>query len=113
MDDRLRQQLEDVFGTGAQVAPGGTGAVLVRPSKLSMDLAGQVVREMPLDGLYRDLGVVAARLVANELESRGLRPADYANLQELPQVVARRIGGYLLRSGEFSTSFVQNLTARG
>jgi hypothetical protein len=113
MDETLRQQLEDVFGTGAQPSPGGTGAVLVRPSKLSMDLAQQVIREMPLDGLYRDLGAVAAMLVADELESRGLRPADYATLPELPQAVARRLGGYLLRSGEFSTAFVQNLMARG
>jgi hypothetical protein len=113
MDKRLRQQLEDVFGTGAQPAPGGTGAVLIRPSKLSMDLADQVVREMPLDDLYRGLGAVAARLVADELEKRGLRPADFANLPDLPAVVAKRVGGYLLRSSEFSEAFIQNLTARG
>jgi hypothetical protein len=113
MNKRLRQQLEDVFGTGAQTAPGGTGAILIRPSKLSMDLAAQVVREMPMDGLFQDLGAAVARVLADELEKRGLRPADYANLPDLPQVAAKRVVGYLLRSEEFVGAFTRNLTSRG
>ncbi len=95
------------------VAPGGRGAVLIRPSKLSLDVAQQAVRGMPLDGLYRDIGAVAARVLADEMESRSLRPADYADIPELPKVVAKRIVGYLLRSEEFARSFSDHLTARG
>lgn len=95
------------------VAPGGTGAVLIRPSKLSFEVAQQTVRAMPLDGLYRDVGASAARVLADELESRSLRPADYANLPDLPKAVAKRIVGYLLRSEEFARSFSEHLAARG
>ena len=95
------------------IAPGGTGAVLIRPSTLSLEVAKQAVRAMPLDGLYRDVGSVAARVLADELESKSLRPADYANLPDLPKAAAKRIVGYLLRSEEFARSFSEHLAARG
>jgi hypothetical protein len=113
MDSELERQLTEVFGGGMNVAPGGTGAVLTRPSKLSMGVAEQAVRGMPLDGVYRDLGAVAARVLADELEARSLRAADYANLPDLPKVVAKRLVGYLLRSEEFARSFSEHLSARG
>ena len=110
---RKRRLREDVFGSAMQVAPGGTGAVLTRPSTISLEIAKQAVQAMPLDALYRDFGAVAARVVADELESRALRAADYANLPELPEVVAKRVVGYLIRSEEFSRAFIQALSARG
>jgi hypothetical protein len=113
MDGKLKHELNEIFGGAMNVAPGGTGAVLIRPSKLSLDVAQQAVRGMPLDGLYRDIGAVAARVLADEMESRSLRPADYADIPELPKVVAKRIVGYLLRSEEFARSFSDHLTARG
>jgi len=113
MDDKLRQQLNEIFGGAMNVAPGGTGAVLTRPSKLSMDIAQQAVKEMPLDGIYRGLGSVAAEVLANELEMKALRPADYANLPDLPKVVAKRLVSYLLRSEKFARSFSESLAARG
>lgn len=108
-----RRLREDVFGSGMQTAPGGTGAVLTRPSTISLEIAKQSVQAMPLDALYRDFGAVAARVVADELESRALRAADYANLPELPGIVAKRVVGYLVRSEEFSRAFIQALSARG
>lgn len=113
MDSELERQLTEIFGGGMNVAPGGTGAVLTRPSKLSLDVAAQAVRAMPLDGVFRDLGAVAARVLADELESKALRPADYSNLPDLPKVVAKRLVGYLLRSEEFARSFAEHLAARG
>lgn len=95
------------------VAPGGTGAVLTRPSKLSLDVARDAVRSMPLDGLYRQIGIVAANVLSDEMYQRQLRAADYANLPELPKVVAKRIVGYLLRSEVFAQAFSDQLTARG
>jgi len=113
MDSELRRQLEEIFGGDMNVAPGGTGAVLIRPSKLSLEVAQQAVRAMPIDGLYRDVGAVAARVLADELERQSLRPADYANLPDLPKAAAKRIVGYLLRSEEFARSFSEHLAARG
>lgn len=113
MDDKLRRQLTEIFGGAMMAAPGGTGAVLTRPSKLSLEVAQQAVKAMPLDGVYRGIGAVAAQGLADELESRKLRPADYAELPDLPKVVAKRLVGYLLRSEEFAKSFSEHLAARG
>lgn len=113
MHSTIKRQLEDVFGGGGQVAPGGTGAVMVRPSTISMELAAQAVRQMPMDRAFRDIGAILAREVADELERQGLRPADYANLDDLSQVVGRRVTSYLLRSEEFSRALLQGLQARG
>ena len=107
-----RHQLEDVFG-GGQVAPGGTGAILTQPSALSASLAEEVVKQMPLDAVYRDLGAVAARVVADEMDIKMLRPADFANLSDLPGVVAARIVEHLGKSEEFAASFRRHLKARG
>lgn len=95
------------------VAPGGTGAVLVRPSRLSMDIAAEVVKVVPLDGVCRDIGSLAAGVVADELESRGLRPADYARLPELSRDVRRRIGKALKSSDVFDRAFMERLGGRG
>jgi len=113
MNDELKRQLTEIFGGNMNVAPGGTGAVLVRPSKLSLDVAQQSVKTMPLDNLYQGIGVLAANALADELERRSLRAADYANLPDLPKVVAKRLVGYLLRSEEFARSFSEQLAARG
>jgi len=113
MDKELRRQLEEIFGGNMNVAPGGTGAILNRPSQLSLEVAQQAVKAMPLDQMYRDIGSIAARVLADELEKRSLRPADYANLPDLPKVAAKRVVGYLLRSEEFARSFTEHLMSRG
>ncbi len=113
MHSDIKKQLEDVFGAGGQMAPGGTAAVLNRPSGISMELAVQAVRKMPMDRIFRDIGAIVAREIADELESQGLRPADFATLDELPRVVGKRVTSYLLRSEEFSRALLQALQARG
>lgn len=113
MDDNLKRQLGEVFGGNMNVAPSGTAAVLTRPSTLSMEVADKAVRTMSLDRLYRDFGAVAGRTVADQLESMNLRPADYANLPDLPHTVAKRVVSYLLKSEEFARALKKSLTARG
>lgn len=113
MDRKLEQDLREVFGGGMNVAPGGTGAILTRPSKLSLDVAAEAVKTMPLDGVYRDLGTVVARALADELEGRSLRAADYADLPDLPKVAAKRVVSYLMRSDEFAQALKQGLSVRG
>lgn len=113
MKRAIRGQLAEIFGGNMNVAPGGTGAVLTRPSRLSMDMAQEILKAMPLDGVYREMGAVVASALADELEAKSLRPADYAELEGLSRVVAKRLVGYLLRSEEFSRGFVMRLKARG
>lgn len=109
----LKAQLKEVFGGGGQVAPGGTGAVLTRPSGIDMELAAQVLRKVSLDSISRDLGAIAAREVANELDRHGLKPSDFADLPDFPLVVAKRIVARLTKSEEFAKSFRQYLGMRG
>jgi hypothetical protein len=110
---KLVQQLEDVFGGGGQISPGGTGAVLVRPSQLSLDIAEQVVEEMPLKEVCWDIGAVVARIVADNLEAQRLRAADYADTPDLSKVMARRIVDKLMKSEAYSQSFSEHLAKRG
>lgn len=109
----LKDQLEDVFGGGGQVAPGGTGAVLTKPSGIDMELATQLLKQMSLDAVFRDLGAVAAREVADEMDRHALKPSDFANLPDFPMVVAKRIVARLVGSEEFSRSLQKYLGMRG
>lgn len=109
----FKTQLEDVFGGGGQVAPGGTAAVLTSPSKIDRELVAQVVKQVPLDAICKDIGAVAAREIANALQQYGLRPADFTDQPDLPAMVAKRIVGRLIRSEEFSRSFTKYLSMRG
>jgi hypothetical protein len=113
MDDDLKKQLDEVFGGNMNVVPGGTGAVLTRPSYLDMEAVTQAVRVMPLDELYRGFGAVAGKVVADQLEEMNLRPADYANLSDLSRMVAKRVVSYLLRSEEFARALKESLARRG
>jgi hypothetical protein len=108
----LKSELQEVMGGGGQLAPGGTAAVLTRPSGLDLELATRIVRQIPLDSINRDLGAIAAREVADELQRHGLKAADIASLPDLPQLVARRLVARLVRSDEFARSFTQHLLMR-
>ena len=106
-------KLNEVFGGPTNVTPSGTGAVLVQPSQLSLDLVSQVVRQMPLDQVNLQLGKIAAIHLANELELQGLKASDYADLPELPSIIAKRILGRLYSSSEFTRGVREGLKARG
>jgi hypothetical protein len=106
-------KLHEVFGDPTNVTPSGTGAVLVQPSQLSLDLVSQVVKKMPLDQINLELGRLAAGHLADELELQGLKASDYADLPELAQVIAKRITGRLHNSNEFSRGVREGLKARG
>jgi formate-dependent phosphoribosylglycinamide formyltransferase (GAR transformylase) len=110
---KFDEVLEDVFGIAITSEPHGTGAVLTRPSKLSFEMVDKAVRSMPMDALYRDIGAIAGQVVADQLETQRLRPADYADAPKLPDIVSRRIVGYLLRSEEFSKALRRSLRSRG
>lgn len=113
MSKDLKAQLEDVFGGGGQMAPGGTGAVLTRPSGIDMELAQQILRQVALDAIMRDLGAVAAREVADELTRHGLKPSDFVNLPDFPSIAAKRIVARLAQSEEFARAFRKYLGMRG
>lgn len=106
---KKKDSLTEVFHRGS-VAP--TSKVLTTPSS---DLKKQVttlVRSIPMDKLLREVGVVAARCVAEELEAHALRPADFASL-DLGSVLAARIANKVRKSDEFADSFRAHMRRRG
>lgn len=107
MKKTLIADLQEVFGV-SEVAT-TTGFVMVRPSSISNELVAKVVREFPLEAVLKDLGVVAARELANYIEAMAMRPADYAGMPDLGIVVAERIMQAL---GKDSEAFTDALTAQ-
>lgn len=113
MNPCTRTALLEVFGDPTNVAPVGTGAVLTRASTLDKELAEKSVEGLDLSRVFRDLGAVAARELADELERRGLKPADFSSLDGLPKRVSKRLLDNLAASEVFTKSFREHLAMRG
>jgi hypothetical protein len=103
-------QLESVFGEGVV-----TGLSMIRPSPISKEQAAQAVKDFQLGPVLRDLGIVCAREIANELEGMGLRPADYLGMSDLVPTVIARLADALSGSPSevFQHSFLATLRLRG
>jgi hypothetical protein len=68
-----------------------TAHVLTLPSNISRDQAYELVKDVPLEPVLRDLAVCMARAISSELLAMALRPADYADLPDLPLMVIERL----------------------
>lgn len=113
MNPETRRQLMEVFGDPTNVAPAGTGAVLTRPSKLDQEFAIQIVQALELDTVFRDLGAVVARELADEMESQGMKPSDYRFAEGLGQSLAKKIAKNIAKSEVFETALRLHLGMRG
>jgi hypothetical protein len=113
VDLHTRSLLLEVFGDPTNVVPAGTGAILTRPSKLDNEFASKVVDGLELDAVFRDLGAITAREIADDMEQRGLKPADFAALEGLPEKVSKRIAENLGRSEVFKRALCDHLKLRG
>lgn len=91
-----------------------TGKVLVMPSGVTRDLAAQAIADIDTSPIMRDIGVIVARQIATELQQMALRPADYASLPDLPQMVAARLGAELATAPDvFVASLLEQLRLKG
>lgn len=91
-----------------------TGEVMVRPDQLSKNVVAKLVSEFPLERVLYELGVIAARELANSIEALALRPADYVDLPDLAEDMSERLMQELGRSPDtFSNSFLAELRNRG
>lgn len=90
----------------------GTAQVLTTPSERDRKIALELVSEVSTDLVIRDLAIIAAREVANVLESNGLRAADYADIADLPEKVAGMIKAKI-GSEYFIEAFRDHLRGRG
>lgn len=91
-----------------------TAAVMIAPNKITKDVVAKIVKEFALDYVMRDFGTIAARELANQIETRGLRPADYADLADLAETMSERLMQELGKDPEaFNNAFISQLRIRG
>jgi hypothetical protein len=109
---QVLRKLEEVFGGGGQVAPGGTAAILTRTSTLDRELADKVISLTSLDLVYRGLGTIAATALADELDRNGLRAVDFAT-QACADALRERLVDNLPDSEQFCSAFIEQLRMRG
>jgi len=100
--------------TEGAVAVTTTAKVMTMPSSATMAMAQRVVEDLPLRPIMRDLGVVCSRVIGDELEARALRPADYADLEELPRELCTLLAKTIAQvPEEFVFALVEHLKMRG
>jgi len=113
----MTRPLEDlvaVFGTPKEEGLTTTSRVLNLPSGVTKELASQAIEQMDLEPILRDIGIITAREIANALEAMALRPADYVDLPDMPQMVAALVAGELASApDEFTKALTDQLKLRG
>ena len=108
------EDLKAVFGDPKTEGYTTTAKVMILPAGVTKDLAAQAIEQIDLGPILRDFGVILAREIANELERMALRPADYADLPDMPQMVAARVAGELAAAPpEFIGPLIDNIKLRG
>lgn len=105
---KLPKDLQEIFGSQGFFS--NTGSVMIAPSSITHQQASECVEKVNLSPLLRDLGLIMARELENELRTCGLRPADYAGLPNLPDILASRIAKALTKvPPEFANAFTDHL----
>jgi hypothetical protein len=110
------KELQEILApqTEGAVAVTTTAKVLNMPSSATVAIAQRVVEDLPLQPILYDLGAVCARVIGDELLSRALRPADYADLEELPHELCEILAKTLAQVPEdFVHALVEHLKMRG
>jgi hypothetical protein len=91
-----------------------TGLAMTMPSPVSIEIATNVADNFDIETVVRDLGAIVAREFANELQRMALRPADYATIPDLTNILAIRVASYLMQLPDvFDLAFLQALRNRG
>lgn len=110
-DDTLRD-LAAVFGV-TEVKT-SAARVMNAPSTISKELVTKILKEFPLETVLHDLGIVVARELSNFVEAHALRPADYADLPNLGEVLSERLMQELGKDPDtFTQALVEYLKLRG
>jgi hypothetical protein len=108
------ERLRGVFPAPKEEGLSATARVLNLPSGVTKELASQAIEQLDLDPIIRDIGFIVAREIANELEAMALRPADYVDLPDMPQMVAGMVASELAAAPEvFVKALIEQLKLRG
>lgn len=106
---RLREDLSSLLE-----GPISPGRVLTTPSSLAGREAMAAAEGVKLDEVLADLGRLAAQAVAADLETDGLRPADFTFDPEIAAVLRQRLVHRLgAGSQHFDEAFLVALGSRG
>lgn len=91
-----------------------TGQILILPSGVTRELAANAIDALDLEPIFRDIGGIVAREIADVLQTMNLRPADYGDLPDMPQMVAARLGAEISTAPPaFIRSLLEQLKLRG
>jgi hypothetical protein len=115
MDRRkLYAELDSIFGAPHTEAFASTSQALNSPSEVSKELALQAIESMDLSQIMKDLGALVAGQIAIDLSAMSLKAADYANMPDMPQMVADRLGKEIQKAPtQFVAALIENLKLRG
>lgn len=109
-----RKELEAIFGAMTETYSSDTARALSMPGGVTKEIAAQAVENLDLAPILRDIGLIVARQIATDLEAMALRPADYVDLPDMPQMVAARLGAELSTAPtDFVAALLEQLKSRG
>lgn len=93
----------------------GTAQVLNTPSDADRAEAMAALKDFPVDRVLRDAAIVSAQVLADVLHTMSLRPADYADVKELPEELLKLLKKNLSGDGAdfFADVFRDHLKNRG
>lgn len=110
----IRKLLDGTAQEGTTEEVGLSALVHIVPSSIQKDLVRSIVMEMPMAAVMRDFGAVVARVLGDELLIRGLSPSSYADLPEIPEMLASEIAKEMSRlPAEFVSSFLSHFRMKG
>lgn len=108
--NRHKRAIREIF----PLKEANSGLLNVMPSSTSVALATEALDNVNINAVIRDAAISMAREYANQLESIGLRAADYATIPGLAEKLALRIATQLVKIPvEFEVPLKQNIRLRG
>lgn len=114
MVSNVLEELKHVFSPKVFQEAFATALVLNSPTTLTKDMAKDLAGRLNISPVMYRIGTLAAEALADGLESLGLRPADYVQLDEISSVIAGRLSKELKANPEvFMKAFVAQLGLRG
>jgi hypothetical protein len=104
-------ELRAVLGEAGKTT---TGNVLMLPSGPDNKLAQQSIEKLSMDQMMHEIGVIAARTIADDLMTQRLRPSDYSSLPDVDRLVAAKICKELETvPAAFSKALADHMKLRG
>lgn len=112
MRDEAIKEVKAILGLTTEI----TGVVLISPSSIGIKETQKAAREIPLEGSLKNLGVFVANDLADDLETKGHRPANYSDVKDLGKNLRSRIVAALKDEEQakvFDEAFVAQMRNRG